>query len=373
VVAALAAVAVAAAFLASVAMTVPAGLLAAAPASAAVGETPEPAVVAGAEGSSFDAIASHEDLTSDHASVFRLYWAFFVRPPDPGGALYWIGQRDRCVGLETIADFFAKSDEFTGRYRQLDDRAFVELIYHNVLGRPGDPGGLAYWTDLLGRAVLTRGGVALNVSLSAELAGRHPFPSDGVPPRSCYLPDGRAAGRSVHLLDGQPLATAGGLSIMAPAAVIERAGFHQSANPGALGLSPAQPSAVRLTTMASRGRGTHDRGAIDIVTEPGTAITAPVTGTVARAGSYNLYCRYRDGYVVIRPDSQPHLEVKILHVQHVTVKAGQRVVAGDPVASHASSFPFRSQIDGLTAEPSWPHVHIEVIDPPATPRSPGSC
>jgi murein DD-endopeptidase MepM/ murein hydrolase activator NlpD len=127
-----------------------------------------------------------------------------------------------------------------------------------------------------------------------------------------------------------------------------------------------------MTTMTSRGRGTHARSAIDVVTEPGTIITAPVAGTVVRAGNYNLYCRYRDAYVVIAPDSHPHLEVKLLHIQQVRVTPGQRVQAGEPVAAHATVFPFRSQVDFLTAEPSWPHVHLEVI--PSVPRgSSGSC
>ena len=360
------AVALAAAVVAGVTtVTTPTGPVAAAP----VGDTAEPTIVA--EEPSFDTIAKHDELTGDHAKVFRLYWAFFLRPPDPGGALYWIEQRDNCLGLDAIADFFATSDEFVSRYGQLNDQAFVELIYHNVLDRPGDAEGLAYWTYLLTRGELTRGGVVLNVSLSAEFTGRYSYPSDGVPSRSCQLPDGRPSDRSVHVLEGRPLATVAGLTIMAPAAVIERAGFHQSSHPGALGMSPAQPSAVRSTTMASRNRGTHERGAIDIVIEPSMAITAPVTGTVVRAGSYDLYCRYPDGYVVINPDSRPDLEVKILHIQHVTVEAGQWVRAGDPVAWHPTTFPFRSQIDDLTADPSWPHIHIEVVDP-SIPRKPSS-
>ena len=35
-----------------------------------------------------------------HAKLFRLYWAFFGRSPDPGGALYWVEQHDDCLGLD---------------------------------------------------------------------------------------------------------------------------------------------------------------------------------------------------------------------------------------------------------------------------------
>ena len=349
----------------------------AAPATAAASDDDAgpaaPAQPAGAP--SFDSVANLDELTSDHARVFRLYWAFFVRQPDPGGALYWIGQHDDCLPLDAIADHFAASDEFSGRYGRLDDRAFVEQIYRNVLGRPGDENGVAYWTDLLVQRVLSRGGVVLNISLSAEFTDRHPYPSDGVPPRDCRRPEGRPPARSVTVLaGGHPLATVAGLTIMAPAAAIELAGFHQSSHPGALPMTASEATEVRTTTMPSRHRGTDRRGAIDIVTGPRTPIVAPITGRIARAGSYTLYCRYRDGFVVINPDARPDLEVKILHVQNVAVEAGQRVEAGDPIASHATPFPFRSQIDSLTAEPSWAHVHIEVVDPSIPrPRSSSSC
>jgi len=328
---------------------------------------------------SFETIANLDELTGDHARLFRLYWAFFGRQPDAGGALYWIEQFDGCVGLGTISDFFSRSDEFTNRYGQLDDRAFVEQIYHNVLDRPGDPAGLTYWTNLLTQQVLSRGGVVLNVSLSSEFTTRHAYPSDGVAARACRGSEDRSKKRTVDVLtsdqlDAQPLATVAGLTIRAPATAIELAGFHQSSHPGALAMTPSEPSLVSSTTMASRNRGTDRRGAVDIVTGPLTTITAPVTGRVARAGNYTLYCEYRDGYVVINPDDRPDLEVKILHIQNVAVSRGQRVAAGDPIASHATPFPFRSQIDDLTAEPSWAHVHIEVVDP-SIPRRPssGSC
>ncbi len=348
----------------------------AAPAAASTSAAPSSATAA-IEEAVFERIANLDELTTDHARMFRLYWAFFGRSPDATGAIYWISQRDSCVGLDTIADSFAASAEFVTRYGPVDDTDFLNLVYNHVLERPADPDGLAYWLGLLAGEQLTRGGVVLNVSLSSEFTGRHPYPSDGVPPRSCHLHDGSPTGRSVDVLDtinGEALATVAGLTILAPSAVIERAGFHQSTHPGALAMASAQPSAVRLTTMGSRGRGTATTGAVDIVSEPGTSITAPISGTVARAGNYTLYCRYRDGFVVINPDGRPDLEVKLLHIQQVAVRAGDRVEAGDVIASHATAFPFRSQIDDLTAEPSWPHVHIEVVDP-SIPRksSSGSC
>jgi biotin carboxyl carrier protein len=339
------------------------------PAEPAAAATAAPAV----DDPTFEAIAQHGELTSEHATVFRLYWAFFTREPDPGGALYWIGRRDACVGLDVIADHFAASQEFTLRYGDLDDRAFVELIYHHVLERGADPEGLAYWTGLLASGELHRGGVVLYVSQSSEFVARHPYPSDGVPARSCHLPDGRATDRSVDATHGRPLLTVAGMTLLAPAPVVERAGFHESSHPGALVLDAAPGAVARFTTLPSRGRGTPARSAADIVTDPRAVIAAPVAGTVLRSGGYRLYCKYRDEFVVIRPDARPDLEVKVLHLTGVTVRPGQRVTAGQPVAAHATTFPFRSQVDSTTAEPSWPHVHVEVVDPSVPRPSSGSC
>jgi hypothetical protein len=103
-------------------------------------------------------------------------------------------------------------------------------------------------------------------------------------------------------------------------------------------------------------------------------VRAPVTGTVLRSGTYVLYCDHRDDYAVIEPDERPGWEVKILHIDGVLVRRGDRVVAGETViAPRPTRLPFESQVDEFTAPPPWPHVHIEVVDPsiPDRPNGPG--
>lgn len=167
-------------------------------------------------------------------------------------------------------------------------------------------------------------------------------------------------------------ATAGPVALTHPAARVERVAFHQSNHDGARQLAAAA-SAVAPTAMADRKRDTGGAGAADIVVEPGTEIRSPVTGRVKRAGTYVLYCRHSDDFVVIAPDAQPAWEVKILHIDGVTVRAGDRVIAGETViAPRATHLPFESQVDELrTAEPAWPHVHIEVVDPAVRDRPTG--
>ena len=172
-----------------------------------------------------------------------------------------------------------------------------------------------------------------------------------------------------------PFATVGAVTLTHPSARVERIGFHQSNHDGAQQLI-ALPSAVAPVTLEDRERDTGGHGAADVVVDPDTEIRAPVTGRVKRAGTYVLYCRHSDDYVVIEPDNRPGWEVKVLHIDGVRVRAGNRVVAGQTViAPRPTQLPFESQVDKVrTAEPAWPHVHIEVVDPTVKDRpSPNPC
>ncbi|MDQ1445945.1 MAG: hypothetical protein QOI20_2409 [Acidimicrobiaceae bacterium] len=171
-----------------------------------------------------------------------------------------------------------------------------------------------------------------------------------------------------------PFATTGGITLLHPAALVERVGFHQANHDGARELEPL-PTTVAPATLELRDRGTPARTAADIVVDPNTEIRSPVTGTVKRAGTYTLYCHYTDSYAVIDPAAHPGWEVKLLHVVGLRVRAGQPVVAGVTViAAHAHKLPFESQVDELAAPlPAWPHVHVEVVDPSIKDRpNPGS-
>lgn len=173
----------------------------------------------------------------------------------------------------------------------------------------------------------------------------------------------------------RPFAVFETVTLVHPSNRVERIGFHESNHDGARQMEPTD-QAVGPLVLDSRGRGTGSRTAADIVVEPGTEIRAPVTGTVVRAGGYVLYCDHRDDFAVIEPDARPGWEVKVLHISGVLVSAGDRVEAGVTVlAPEATILPFDSQVDEFTAEPSWPHVHIELVDPsiPDRPSTGGGC
>lgn len=324
----------------------------------------------------FQDLSEIDELTSAHADLFRLYWAFFDREPDVGGALYWLEQYERCHSMKSIVGWFADGAEFELTYGHLDNPAFVEQMYANVLDRLPDDDGATYWLDLLDRGALNRPDTMLYFSASVEFAQQHPLPSDNVPSRGCRLNKRRGSSpRSVQLLEPAPFAEAGGVTLFAPSVAVELIGFHESSNDAARHQTVIE-SELSSTTMESRNRDNPSRGSADIATNPLLPITSPVTGTVIRAGGYTLYCRYRDDYAVIEPDQHPGWEVKVLHIDGVQVEAGDRVEAGVTVlAPHARVLPFHSQIDDLTADPSWPHVHIEIVDPslPDRPSAGGGC
>ena len=169
-----------------------------------------------------------------------------------------------------------------------------------------------------------------------------------------------------------PFARAGELTLLHPARIVEMVGFHESSHDGAQSLE-VLPSAVNPRLMESRERGTGGATATDIVVHPEVEIRSPVTGTVKRGGTYVLYCKHSDDYLVIEPDDRPGWEVKLLHISGLRVSKGERVVAGQTVvANHATPLPFESQVDESTADPAWPHVHLEVVDPTIKDRpSPG--
>jgi hypothetical protein len=106
------------------------------------------------------------------ASAARLYYTTLGRGPDADGLSYWTSQiNSGAATLQQEAHGFVTSAEFTARYGSLDDSAFVNLLYHNVLGRSADQAGLAFWSNDLAHGG-NRTSVVLSFSESVELKTR---------------------------------------------------------------------------------------------------------------------------------------------------------------------------------------------------------
>ncbi len=125
-----------------------------------------------------DQLTSAEDFYTDYAEVLRLYRAFFDRSPDLAGAKYWIRIYREGNQISDIANAFEGSAEFDSKYGSPNDRAFLALVYQNVLGRTFDQSGFDYWLGLLQDGQLDRGGVVQYVAANPEFVNANRFPGE---------------------------------------------------------------------------------------------------------------------------------------------------------------------------------------------------
>ena len=90
--------------------------------------------------------------------ISALYVATFNRAPDKSGLTFWQGQftTNSSAAVQQLAAGFASHPAFTQLYGGLDNLAFVQQIYINVLGQQGDAGGITFWNALLENGTLSR-------------------------------------------------------------------------------------------------------------------------------------------------------------------------------------------------------------------------
>lgn len=152
----------------------------------------------------------------------------------------------------------------------------------------------------------------------------------------------------------ETMATVAGVELVVPAVDPVAIGFHQGGT-SALELAPEE---APHDVMPSRGRNTAPTSAVDVAVGTDPTVTSPVTGTVTQVAEYTLYGRHEDVLMTIQPDGAD-VTVQLMHVRDVTVAAGQRVRAGEPIAE-ARLLPMPSQVDRLHRGPAGPHVHLDV-------------
>ena len=103
------------------------------------------------------------------AEVALLYHAAFGRTPELAGLNFWLAGGGT---IGQIADGFMQSAEWQGGDKaKLDDTAYVQQLYHQVLGRAADADGQAYWLAALrgdGGHAASRAEVLLGFALSNE-------------------------------------------------------------------------------------------------------------------------------------------------------------------------------------------------------------
>jgi Domain of unknown function (DUF4214) len=102
------------------------------------------------------------------SALEQLYVAYFNRPADIGGFLFWTSAiRQSGVTLAAIGEAFATAPEYIAAYAGLSNDQIVNKVYQNLFGRDAESGGKAYWVDLLERRLITVANVVTQVAAGA--------------------------------------------------------------------------------------------------------------------------------------------------------------------------------------------------------------
>jgi S-layer protein len=102
-------------------------------------------------------------------AVQQLYIAYFSRPADVGGLIYWeniVNTKNGDTSL--ISAEFAKSAEYIASFADLSNADIVKQVYLNLFGRPAEAEGVTYWADLLDRQLITIDNVVTQVAMGAQ-------------------------------------------------------------------------------------------------------------------------------------------------------------------------------------------------------------
>lgn len=101
--------------------------------------------------------------------IQQLYIAYYGRPADPSGLIFWSEQLDQNNGdLDAIMDAFGTSEEFDNRFGELSARDLVNNLYQQVFGRNADEEGLSFYSELLSSGQSTLAKLATDVVLGAQ-------------------------------------------------------------------------------------------------------------------------------------------------------------------------------------------------------------
>jgi hypothetical protein len=90
------------------------------------------------------------DIDGSAGQAYRIYRAAFDRAPDLGGMGFYLSKLEKGVSLYDVAASFVASQEFKDMYGSAPSNAeIVTRLYKNILHREPEPGGYAFWLDVL--------------------------------------------------------------------------------------------------------------------------------------------------------------------------------------------------------------------------------
>jgi len=182
---------------------------------------------------------------------------------------------------------------------------------------------------------------------------------DGTAPRRIGAADPSAAQLKAMDPEREPtptFATFRSLKVRLPVDVkdLTEVGFHQASYSYAFHMKTPLPDAksseVKKTRTTNRDKSAQATGAdavlvgsvlrmwrsrpgkpdsaADVGAKPGSAVYAPVTGTIVKIKKYKLYGKHDDYEIHIRPEGVDDVDLVMIHVNDLSAKVGDHVVGG---------------------------------------------
>jgi len=101
--------------------------------------------------------------------VQTMYIAYFGRPADPAGLDYYTNlMASQGGGYAALLDDFFNSGEASGLYGALSVDAKINAFYQNLFGHTADPAGQTYWVNLINNHVVNLGQAAYTIAYNAQ-------------------------------------------------------------------------------------------------------------------------------------------------------------------------------------------------------------
>lgn len=99
--------------------------------------------------------------------VQALYVAYYGRPADPDGLVYWADQAGK-NGLSAVVNAFGNSAEATSLYGTSANAVKVDNLFQSILGRAADTAGRDYYASQLSKGAITLANLALAILDGAQ-------------------------------------------------------------------------------------------------------------------------------------------------------------------------------------------------------------
>lgn len=101
--------------------------------------------------------------------VQKLYVAYFSRPGDPEGVAFWTNQMaTNPAAYQNISAAFSTSAEYRAAYANMNNRAVVTEVYDNLFGRAAEQAGIDFWADKLDRNIISIDNMVTTIAAGAQ-------------------------------------------------------------------------------------------------------------------------------------------------------------------------------------------------------------